>query len=395
MNIHARPAARFACVMGTRPEVIKMAPLVEQLRQADWADCFVVTTGQQDDLLRQALADFDLAPDIVIPHASTDTDVVSLLSSLLKELAAAFDKLKPDCVIAQGDTTSVYAAAVAAFYRKIPFVHIEAGLRTRDVSQPFPEEFHRRAVAVATALHCAPTQLAAQNLQSENIPADRIFVSGNTVIDALLGMAGKATAPGDFPAARYPILLTAHRRESFGTPLRDIFAGIRDFVERTPDSAVYFPVHPNPNAQDAAYDVLSDHPRITLTKPLSYREMVGAMQKSWLILTDSGGLQEEGPALGKPVLVLREVTERPEAVDSGVAGLAGVSQHGVLQALLRLRDDKAHYDTMARPAFPFGDGRAAERIKDELRRMFAGYEHVSDQNATVSRQASSISVGSH
>ncbi len=387
MNIHARPAARFVCVIGTRPEAIKMAPLVEQLQRADWADCLVVATGQQDELLRQALADFDLTPDIVVPHDPSDTDVVSLLSSLLKALAAAFDKLKPDCVIAQGDTTSVYAASVAAFYRKVPFVHVEAGLRTGDLSQPFPEEFHRRAVATATALHCAPTQSAAQHLQDENISADRILVSGNTVIDALLGMAGKAEAPTDFPVARYPILLTAHRRESFGRPLREIFAGIRDFVECTPEAAVYFPVHPNPNARDAAYDILSDHPRVALAKPLSYREMVGAMKKSWLILTDSGGMQEEAPALGKPVLVLRETTERPEAVDSGSAALAGVSQKGVLQALLRLRDDEAHYGTMSRKAFPFGDGRAAERIANALQAKFAPYQ-------CVPVPGGSISVGS-
>ena len=291
-----------------------------------------------------------------------------MLASLVGKLDALFDQIKPNCVIAQGDTTSVLAASLVAFYRQIPFVHVEAGLRTHDMSAPFPEEFHRRSIAAATFLHCAPTMAAAAHLRNENIPTERILISGNTVIDALLEIAAEnPPPPANFPDVARPILLTAHRRENCDGRLRHAFAGVRKFVDAHDDTAVFFPVHVNPAARAMAHEMLSGHPRIVLAEPVSYREIVGAMQRSWLILTDSGGLQEEAPALGKPVFVLRDVTERPEAVEAGVVRVIGVYEGQVLSALTRLhRDDKA-YRRMARPVFPYGDGHAADAIVNALR----------------------------
>ena len=281
-------------------------------------------------------------------------------------------KFRPALVIAQGDTTSVFAAALAAFYRRIPFVHIEAGLRTGDFAAPFPEEFHRRAIAVSTALHCTPTETAARHLRNENIPASHILVSGNTVIDTLLETAAEnPPAPRGFPKAPRTILLTAHRRENFGEPLREALTAIRTFVDATPDTAVFFPVHPNPAARSIAHQILSNHERIVLAEPISYREIVGAMQRSWLVVTDSGGLQEEAPALGKPVLVLRDVTERPEAVDAGAVRMVGTSRRRVLQALTDLHRNAAAYKRMARPIFPYGDGHASQRIVAAMQTQMA------------------------
>lgn len=363
---------RCACVVGTRPEVIKMVPVIRRLRQTNWAVPFVIATGQQNGLLDQALNDFQILPDHAIPHDPKGTNVVPVLISIVSKLDKIFDQIRPALVIAQGDTTSVFAAALAAFYRRIPFVHIEAGLRTGDFSAPFPEEFHRRAIAVSTALHCAPTETAARHLRNENIPASHILVSGNTVIDTLLETAAESPAPPrGFPKVPRTILLTAHRRENFGEPLREALAAIRTFVDATPDTAVFFPVHPNPAARSVAHQVLSNHERIVLAEPTSYGEIVGAMQRAWLVVTDSGGLQEEAPALGKPVLVLRDVTERPEAVVAGSVRVVGTTRNRVFQALTDLHRDTAAYKRMARPVFPYGDGHAAQRIVAALRIQMA------------------------
>jgi UDP-N-acetylglucosamine 2-epimerase (non-hydrolysing) len=281
-----------------------------------------------------------------------------------------FEEFQPDCVLAQGDTTTAYAASIAAFYRKIAFVHIEAGLRTASLEAPFPEEFHRRAIAVSTALHCAPTSAAAQNLVKENVPREKIIVSGNTVIDSLLEVASlRLPPPTDFPKLR-TILLTAHRRENFGAPLKDAFTAIRAFVDLTPDVALYFPLHPNPKAREVALEVLSDHPRIKLVEPLNYRDIVAAIQNCWCVITDSGGLQEEAPALGKPVLVLRDVTERPEAVASGVVELIGTARDVVFNSLFELNKNPQKYARMSRPVFPYGDGHASKRIVESLCQHF-------------------------
>jgi UDP-N-acetylglucosamine 2-epimerase (non-hydrolysing) len=365
-----RSKLRIACILGTRPEVIKMAPLIRRLRDTDWAETYVVSSGQQQNLLSDALADFGLVPDHIIAHQADNATPLALHGSLGPRLDALFDAIKPDCVIAQGDTTTVFSVSIASFYRKIPFVHVEAGLRTHDVLAPFPEEFHRRAVAVATALHCAPTASAVANLRRENIGADRIVMSGNTVIDALLETAAlQPPPPDDFPNGR-TILVTAHRRENFGPRLIEAFAAIRAFVDAHADVNVYFPVHPNPNAQSAARQALSEHPRIRLVEPLGYRHLVAALQRAWCVVTDSGGLQEEAPALGKPVLVLRDVTERPEAVEAGVVEIVGTQQQAVLSALASLNGDGAKYRRMSRPVFPYGDGSASKRIVDAIHEKF-------------------------
>jgi UDP-N-acetylglucosamine 2-epimerase (non-hydrolysing) len=360
---------RCACVVGTRPEVIKMAPVIRRLDRSGWAQPVVVATGQQDALLEQALHAFQLRPDLAIPYDAKDAAVAPVLAAIAGKLDTAFETIRPGVVIAQGDTTSVFAASLAAFYRRIPFVHVEAGLRTGDFAAPFPEEFHRRAIAVSAALHCAPTETAAAHLCSENIPDDRILVSGNTVIDALMQKAAQAPPPpAGFPDEPRTILLTAHRRESFGEPLREALTAIRTFVNMTPDTAVFFPVHPNPLARSIAHEVLANHERIVLAEPISYADMVGAMQRAWLIVTDSGGLQEEGPALGKPVLVLRDVTERPEAVAAGAVRVVGTTRSRVFMSLLDLYCDAHAYERMAKPVFPYGDGHAAQRIVAGLRR---------------------------
>jgi UDP-N-acetylglucosamine 2-epimerase (non-hydrolysing) len=372
MNISSSQRVRFACVVGTRPEVIKMAPVIRRLRESGWAVPFVIATGQQDGLLDKALDEFQLRPDHSIPYDPKGTNVVPVLTSILGSLDAVFGQIHPARVIAQGDTTSVYAAAIAAFYRRIPFVHVEAGLRTGNLAAPFPEELHRRAIAVSTALHCTPTETAAQHLRNENIPDSQILVSGNTVIDQLLETAAQnPPPPPDFPNMPRVILLTAHRRESFGEPLREALTAIRAFVDATPDTAVYFPVHPNPAARSIAHEILSNHRRIVLADPTSYSGIVGAMRRSWLVVTDSGGLQEEAPALGRPVLVLRDVTERPEAVVAGAVRVVGTTSNRVLQALTGLDRDPAEYQRMAKPIFPYGDGHAAQRIVAALQTQLA------------------------
>ena len=364
------PLRSFVFVIGTRPEVIKAASIIRRLRNCGWAAVRIVTTGQQNELLENTLAEFGLRPDVAIRHRRNCHTPAVLVSQLIRRLDRIFEEVSPDCVLAQGDTATAYAASIAAFYRKVPFVHVEAGLRTASLSAPFPEEFHRRAIAVSTSLHCAPTSAAAQNLIMENVPKERIVVSGNTVIDSLLEIAAlKSPPPPDFPSMR-TILLTAHRRENFGAPLKDAFTAIRAFVDLIPDIAIYFPVDPNPDARDAAFGLLSGHPRIRLVEPLGYRDMVAAIQSAWCVVTDSGGLQEEAPALGKPVLVLRDVTERPEAIASGVVDLVGTSREAVFNALFELNKNAAKYTRMARPVFPYGDGHASKRIVERLYRNF-------------------------
>lgn len=372
MTIQTAKRIRCACVVGTRPEVIKMVPVIRRLRQTKWADPFIIATGQQDDLLIRALNDFRLRPNHSIPYDPKGTNVAPVLMSIVGKIDAVFDQNPPALVIAQGDTTSVFAAAIAAFYRRIPFIHIEAGLRTGDFSAPFPEEFHRRAIAVSTALHCTPTETAAQHLRSENIPEGNILISGNTVIDTLLETAAKHPgAPRGFPKLPRTILLTAHRRENFGEPLREALTAIRAFVDANPDTAVFFPVHPNPAAKSVAHQVLANHPRIVLAEPISYSQIIGAMQRSWLVVTDSGGLQEEAPALGKPVLVLRDVTERPEAVVAGAVRMVGTTRKRVYDALADLHRDDVAYQRMAKPIFPYGDGHASQRIVNALQTQMA------------------------
>ncbi|UYO00560.1 MAG: UDP-N-acetylglucosamine 2-epimerase (non-hydrolyzing) [Devosia sp.] len=359
------------CVIGTRPEVIKMAPVIERLAASDWARPLVVSIGQHVELLDRAVADFGLSIDHRVTIDRRRGSILEVASQAMDQLDEFLDGAGAGCVVAQGDTTTVMAAAMVAFYRRLPFVHVEAGLRTGDLSAPFPEEFNRRVAAIGASLHCAPTEQAAQALRAEGVAEAAIVQSGNTVIDALLAMkARKPALPGDFPAVPRPILVTAHRRESFGPQIEEAFGALREAVDRYADIGLYFPVHPNPNIRAVAQRILGGHERIVLTEPLAYAQLVAALGACWAVVTDSGGLQEEAPALGKPVLVLRDVTERPEAIASGAVRLVGTDRARILDALDLLHESADAYAQMARPVFPYGDGHAANRIVEAMRRSF-------------------------
>ncbi|MGH8123537.1 MAG: non-hydrolyzing UDP-N-acetylglucosamine 2-epimerase [Rudaea sp.] len=356
---------RIVCVIGTRPEAIKMAPVVTALHASDWAKCVVVVTAQHRDLLDQMLDRLEVPVDHDLNLMTVGQSPSELISRMLPALDRVLEGERPDVVLAQGDTTTVFVAALASFHRKIAFGHVEAGLRTRDLAQPFPEEGYRQMVARIARWHFAPTQTAAAHLHAESVLKENIHVTGNTGIDTLLhtvGKLGPAQAQG-----RRMLLLTAHRRENFGQALRNILTAVLELTERYADIEVIYPVHPNPNVQECARALLANHARIHLLPPQDYFEFVDLMRRAHLILTDSGGVQEEAPALAKPVLVLREQTERPEAIDMGVARLVGTRQSDIFSAACKLLDDPGEYAAMARGASPYGDGRAAARIVELLR----------------------------
>jgi UDP-N-acetylglucosamine 2-epimerase (non-hydrolysing) len=357
----------IACVIGTRPEAIKMAPVVHALRASTWARCVVVATAQHRDLLDQMLTRLEIPVDHDLNLMMDGQQPSGLMARMLPALDSILTREAPDAVLSQGDTTTVFGAALCAFHRRIPFGHIEAGLRTHDLGRPFPEEGYRQMVSRITRWHFAPTESAATALRMEGIAPDSIYVTGNTCIDTLLRTVAELGAPR--PQIGRLVLLTAHRRENFGAPLRSIFSAVRKIVEVFPDVHVVYPVHPNPNVKNTAMAMLAGHPRIELREPLDYFEFVDLMRHSSLILTDSGGIQEEAPALGKPVLVLRDVTERPEAVNAGVAKVVGIHAADIIYAASALLSDSGAYAHMARGVSPYGDGHAARRIESVLKRV--------------------------
>lgn len=350
----------IACIIGTRPEAIKMAPVVRALRTCPWARCVVIATAQHRGLLDQMLSGLAIGVDHDLDLMQDGQNPSDLLARMLPALDSVLEHERPDIVLSQGDTTTVFGAAVCAFHRHIPFGHVEAGLRTFDLDHPFPEEGYRQMVSRITRWHFAPTESAAAALRAEGIADDRIHVTGNTSIDTLL-QSVVALGPPPVTSGRL-ILLTAHRRENFGDPMQDIFAAVRELAERYQDLRVLYPVHPNPAVAHLAQAMLSGHPRIELCEPLDYFAFVDQMRRSTLILTDSGGIQEEAPALGKPVLVLRDTTERPEAISAGVARLVGTQTARIFEAASELLEDNTAYANMVRGTSPFGDGKAAERI---------------------------------
>ena len=368
--IAARP--KVVCVVGTRPECIKMAPVIIALQAANFCDVVVLNTGQHRDLTRQALNLFGLNSDFDLDVMSENQSLAGLSARLLTNLDAFLAEQHPDLLLVQGDTTSVYVAALAAFYRRIPVGHIEAGLRTHDLRKPFPEEFNRIVTSLISAIHFAPTESAKANLLREGVPEVAIHVTGNTVIDALLAVAKRDYAC-DFPtnADRRLVLVTAHRRENFGSPIREICRALGELHDRFPDVEFVYPVHPNPNIREPVTAHLSTLERIHLVPPANYSMLVGLMKRATVILTDSGGIQEEAPALGKPVLVMRDETERPEAVAAGVAKLVGSDARKIVEETSRLLTDAAAYRGMARGVSPYGDGRAAARIVELCRRLLA------------------------
>jgi UDP-N-acetylglucosamine 2-epimerase (non-hydrolysing) len=358
---------RILCVIGTRPEVIKMAPVISELRRRPWASVSVLNTAQHRDLAAPLLRYFGIVPDHDLDIMTQDQTLHELTARLLHGLPPIWRAVEPQVVLAQGDTTTVMTTALACFYSGIGFGHIEAGLRSGHLRDPFPEEFNRVVASRLAKLNFAPTRCARDNLLREGADPASVFVTGNTVIDALHWVVAQAPeSPVHLPQDRRVLLVTMHRRESLGAPMERVFAALRQLVNRNDDLLVIYPLHPNPNVAVPARNALGEVPRVILCPPLDYPGMIAVMQRAHLVLTDSGGIQEEAPTLGKPVLIARETTERPEAVETGVACLVGTSTERIVRAAQRLLDDANAYDAMVRTVSPFGDGRASARICDAL-----------------------------
>lgn len=360
------------CVIGTRPEAIKMAPVILALKNESWATVRVLATAQHREMLDQVLNFFDIKPDIDFDIMSHNQSLSQLTARLLLNLNDVFQAEQPDVVLVQGDTTTAMTVALASFYHKIPVGHIEAGLRTWDKHNPFPEEANRQIVGKLANWHFAPTKIARQNLLREGIADKHIVITGNTVIDALLMTASKNPELGiELDPGKRLVLITTHRRESFGEPFRIICRALQTLAEHNPEVQFLYPVHPNPNIKDIAYEMLGTIPNFRLCDPLDYAPFVAAMKRSYLIITDSGGVQEEAPALGKPVMVVRHVTERPEAVEQGTVKLVGPNYDRIVGEVQFILDDETAYLKMARGISPYGDGHSAKRIVTALREHFA------------------------
>lgn len=366
------PAMRVLTVLGTRPEAVKMAPVVQALRAAPEVEARVCATAQHRQMLDQVLELFAIVPDYDLDLMAPDQALAELTAAIFGGLGPVLEDFRPDWVLVQGDTTTVMAAAILAYYRRIRVGHVEAGLRTGDKWQPFPEEINRRIASVVADLHFAPTERARANLMREGIDPAAIVLTGNPVIDALQSIADRPYDLHRGPLAGVPfdkrvILVTAHRRENFGAPMEAMFSAIGRLAERYRNEVHFvYPVHLNPNVQEPARRLLGGIDNVSLLQPLDYLPMVHLLKNCTLVLTDSGGLQEEGPALGKPVLVMRDVTERPEAIEAGTARLVGHDPSRIESEVSRLLDDRSAYQVMARAANPFGDGHAAERIVEAL-----------------------------
>ena len=355
---------RVTIVLGTRPEAIKLAPVIQEFRACSALETRVVLTGQHREMVTQVMELFQLSADQDLDLMAPRQTLTHVTCAALQGLRDDFQAFPPQLVLVQGDTTTAFAAALAAFYEQIPVGHVEAGLRTDNILDPFPEEANRRLISQVAQLHFAPTQRSQANLEASGV-VGRAMVTGNTVIDALLRMAERAPALTDLSidwANQRVILATVHRRENWGDRLRSIAEGMLAVLESHPDTTLLLPLHRNPTVREPLQELLGHHPRVVLTEPLDYDRLVAAMKGCTMLLTDSGGLQEEAPALGKPVLVLRRTTERPEAVDAGTARLVGTDSASIAQETARLLDDPAAYDQMARAVNPFGDGLASGRI---------------------------------
>jgi UDP-N-acetylglucosamine 2-epimerase (non-hydrolysing) len=376
----SRPV-RVTVVLGTRPEAIKMSPVVRELRRCPGLDCTVVSTGQHREMLASVFEQFDVRPDIELDLMTEGQSLNGLTRRILKGVDRTFDGLKPDLCLVHGDTTTALAGALAAFYRRIPIGHVEAGLRTYDMQNPFCEEGNRRLIAPLAEIHFAPTANAWRNLLQENVSAKRVVVTGNTVVDALhLLVTEPAARPRTesaalldallrrVPADRRMVLVTAHRRESWGRRMADVCSAIRELAQRYEDVCFVFPVHLNPRVWETVEAVLAGRRRVHLLPPLEYADFVRLMKRSHLVLTDSGGVQEEAPTFGKPVLLMREATERPEAFTAGAAKVVGTGRQAVVREVSRLLDDSTAYRDMVAAGNPYGDGRAAERIVRAIRR---------------------------
>ena len=359
-------------IFGTRPEAIKMAPLVKKLQQHPDIESYVCVTAQHREMLDQVLQLFDIVPDFDMDIMKSAQNLTDITSEILKKLEPVLQQLNPDRVLVHGDTTTAMSAAMAAFYQKIPVGHVEAGLRTGDIYSPWPEEMNRRVVSVYTDMHFSPTQKARENLINENIDDDKIFVTGNTIIDSILMVKEKLRSNKEIEqqfddtlpfldSKKRLILVTAHRRENFGQGFLDICTAI-SLIAENKNVQVLYPVHLNPNVQEPVYRILGDKKNVKLISPLDYLHFVYLMNRSYIILTDSGGIQEEAPSLGKPVLVMRDTTERPEAVDAGTVKIVGTDPDVICREVSALLDDNDKYTTMSQAHNPYGDGKAADAI---------------------------------
>lgn len=367
------PPLRLTVVIGTRPEAIKLAPVILAARERPGQfQLSVVRTGQHGEMVDQLMSEFDLHVDVDLKIMQPNQNLAHVMSRGVSGLSAHFEQARPDWVLVQGDTTTTLAGALAAFYNRVKVGHVEAGLRTGDRYNPFPEEVNRTLTAQLADLHFAPTELARRNLCREGCDDASIVVTGNTVVDALWRAleSPRPVSPG--PSARPYILVTAHRRENHGPALARICDGLTALLERHPDLFAWLPMHPSPVVRGLLTERLGEHPRVWLTAPLGYKQFVAAMHGSVFVLTDSGGVQEECAALGKPVLVLREHTERTEAVEAGVAQIVGTDAGQILHAASGLLGNAERYREMARPSDAYGDGKASERILDALQRFGQG-----------------------
>ena len=351
-------------ILGTRPEAIKLAPVIRQLNCLSGTKTHLILTGQHREMVDRVMELFDLNADRDLAIMKPKQTLTSITCDSLQGLEKIFAEIAPKFIFVQGDTTTAFSAALAAFYQQIPVGHVEAGLRTDNLYNPYPEEANRRLISQIAQLHFAPTELAVKNLQKSGVTG-AIHQTGNTVIDSLLTVAEQkpeCSIP-NLAWDKYRVLLaTVHRRENWGKPLEDILTGFKAILDRFPDTALLLPLHRNPTVREPIKAALGDRSRVFLTEPLDYPELVGAISRCHLLLTDSGGLQEEAPSLGKPVLVLRETTERPEAVEAGTAKLIGTNPQNILNSTAELLESNAIYQQMATAINPFGDGKASERI---------------------------------
>jgi len=367
---------KILSIFGTRPEAIKMAPLVKKLQQHPDIDSYVCVTAQHREMLDQVLQLFDIIPDYDLDIMKSAQNLTDITSEILKKLEPVLQQLKPDRVLVHGDTTTAMVAAMTAFYQKIPVGHVEAGLRTGDLYSPWPEEMNRRVVSVYADMHFSPTQKAKDNLIDENIDDDKIFITGNTIIDSILLVKDKLNSNKEIAQQfddilpfldpqKKLILVTAHRRENFGQGFLDICTAI-SLIAENKNVQVLYPVHLNPNVQEPVYRILGDKKNVKLISPLDYLHFVYLMNRSYIILTDSGGIQEEAPSLGKPVLVMRDTTERPEAVDAGTVKIVGTNPEVICREVNSLLDDNENYSTMSLAHNPYGDGKASEAIINNI-----------------------------
>jgi len=358
-------------ILGTRPEAIKLAPVIKEMERHPETISRVCVTAQHREMLDPFLALFDIRADYDLNIMQPGQSLFDVTSRVLLGLKCVLEEDKPEVVLVQGDTTTAFAAALAAFYLKVKVGHVEAGLRTEDKYNPFPEEINRRLISHLADFHFAPTERAKANLLAEGVHAQAIFVTGNTVVDALFMILARTKGQDLLPSlplrpGRKLILVTAHRRESFGIGLANICQALERIVQHAPDVEIVYPVHLNPNVRVTVERLLGGVDRVHLIEPLDYVAFVRLMNRAYLILTDSGGIQEEAPSLGRPVLVMRETTERPEAIEAGTARLVGTDPDAIVHETLRLLEDQDAYARMADAPNPFGDGHAAERIVDAL-----------------------------